>query len=254
MRCGYARNLRAPKRARELVETVLDAAEREAFVRDEIGLGQFIMAAVMAKGDGALVEAPVVGGHHAGLAGDERLGRHTRHGGEVADRAGHAPFVQRAVRVRDVFDDADAVRFGHDHDGIHVGGVTGVVHGDDGFGARRDAVFDVRGIDAQRVRQDVGKDGRAAELVDRQRRRPVRHAWADDLVTRADACRKHRPQQRRRAVTEREAMLDAKKSREVALKLSGDIDARHVAVPQHVQHGRFVLGRDDRPRKRVARI
>ncbi len=58
-----------------------------------------------------------------------------------------------------VFDDVEVVFLGDFEDGGHVAGVAGVVHDDDGFGARGDAGCDGCGGDGEVVGAgDVGED------------------------------------------------------------------------------------------------
>lgn len=60
--------------------------------------------------------------------------------------------------VRGVLDHLEIVPFGERHDGVHVTGDTGIMHGDDGLGLRRDGSSQFGGIQVHGCGFDVNHD------------------------------------------------------------------------------------------------
>ena len=68
--------------------------------------------------------------------------------------------------LRGVLQEGDAGVVGQAAQRGEVGGLTGVVHRDDGTGAVGDAPGDVGRVEGEGVREDVGEDGPESSLYD----------------------------------------------------------------------------------------
>ncbi len=101
---------------------------------------------------------------------------------------------------------------------VEVGRVTGVVHGQDRAGARRDRCRDLVRVDVERVRLDVHQYGSRADVLDHVYGRRERHWRRDDLVARADPQCFERGVQGCRAGIERQRPRGSQKSRELVLE------------------------------------
>jgi hypothetical protein len=99
--------------------------------------------AVQAHHPGPVRELFVARHQHAALAGGDGLvGVEAEHGGGGRQRADLAALVGGGQCMRGVLDHRQAVTGGDGVHGVHVGRQPGVVHRDDGLGARRDGRLD----------------------------------------------------------------------------------------------------------------
>ena len=116
----------------------------------------------------------------------EVFSRIEREGAGITPRADHAAILGRAMCLRAVLDDPQAVLLGEGHDRGHVRRLAVKVHRDDAHGARREFRFKERGIDGERVRIGVAKHHAAAGLCDCFRRGNPRVRRGDHFVARLD--------------------------------------------------------------------
>ena len=252
------------QRRGELVEAVLVAAERRTDVGLELREGDLGVGCVEVRGDAGplvepvcdapLVDGPVVGDEHAALANRKALARHQAHRADIAKGAALAPLVQRAVRMGIVLDHLEPVAPRDRQDRIHVARMAHVVNHHDRLGARPDAVFDVRGVDAERVGVAIGKVDGDAQRQRLRRAGPIGHAGADDFVASRQSAGPHRRADRVRAIGEGEGVLRTDPVGELPLELLRDRVAAHVAAAQHLQNGRLVFGGDDGPCEKIAGV
>src|SRR5437867_149076 len=119
------------------------AADPAAVVDGAAGFGQIIIA----------------GGDDSAFAGGEIFARLKGEGAQIADGAGGAVVVARAMGVGGVFDDSQLVLLGDRHDRIHVGDLAGEMDGNDGAGATCDSGLDGARIDVEGFNVDVREDG-----------------------------------------------------------------------------------------------
>ena len=108
----------------------------------------------------------------AALAGRDLLVRVEGEDGEVAVRAERPALVLRAERFARVLDEDEAVAVGDGQQLVELAGVAEDVDGDDRARAVGDSSLDGSRIEVQRVRVDVGEDGRGALVQMRSWRRP----------------------------------------------------------------------------------
>src|SRR5213076_872000 len=98
--------------------------------------------AVVPQQEHAIEQLGVVADRDARLAARDRLLALEAEAAEVAPRADRAALVGRAVRVRAVLDERDAVPLGDLGEAVHRRRVAPQVHDDDGARARGDAPLD----------------------------------------------------------------------------------------------------------------
>ena len=65
-----------------------------------------------------------------------------------------------------IFDEGQVVPVGNSGDGVEVGGETGNVYRDDGFGARGDGRFDEGRVNIERVRLNIHKNRAGIKIAD----------------------------------------------------------------------------------------
>jgi len=118
-------------------------------------------------------------------------------------------FIDRAERVGRVLDDFYAVRVGGFKQRVHVAGVTAVVHRHYGFGARRDAAFDVFYINVKRLRHHLAENRRRADGENRLNRGGESERGHYHLVAGADVETVERYMQRGGAVGDSDGVFRA---------------------------------------------
>ena len=139
---------------------VLEAEAQVVGVERVVGLA-VLEAAVVAEQEHAVEQLGIVGHRDAGLAARHRLGALQAEATDVSPAADWAPQVRRAVGVRAVLDQRDAVAPGELREAIERRGVPPHVHDADGPRARGDAALDVGRVGGKRAPVDVAEDGRA---------------------------------------------------------------------------------------------
>ena len=151
---------------------------------------------------------------------------------EITDGAQCLALVAAHNALRRVLDDLEVMAAGNVHDGVHLTGDTGVVHGDDDPRLIGDGLLDLRLVDVHRVGADVHKD----EL------RPGQHsggggagegvAGQNDLVTGVNIAQQHGHVQRRSAAGGQQDLLgvEALLQPGVALLGKGAVAADFVRV------------------------
>ena len=129
-----------------------------------------------------------VGGEHTALARRQVLIREEAKTANLAPGAERFAIQGRTRAMGGVFDHVQVVLPGNLEDGGHVAGVAGVVHDDDGFGARSDAGCDGRWRDGQVIRAgDVGEDDASTGVEDGIGGGDKAQGGDNDLVSRSDA-------------------------------------------------------------------
>lgn len=108
----------------------------------------------------------VVGADHPPFPGGDRLGGIEAEAGKIADLADHTPFVAGGKGMGGIFDHGQAMFLGYSLDGVQVGGQTGDVDGDDGFGAGGDGRFEQIGVEVEIVGADVYQHRAGIEVTD----------------------------------------------------------------------------------------
>ena len=163
--------------------------------------------ALLAQDLRALIVRGVVDDECAALAHRVVLCRVEGVAAEITDGAQRLALVAAHDALRRVLDDLEVMAAGNVHDGVHLAGDTGVVHGDDDPGLIGDGLLDLRLVDVHRVGADVHKD----EL------RPGQHsggggagegvAGQNDLVTGVNVAQQHGHIQRRSAAGGQQDLL-----------------------------------------------
>jgi len=129
----------------------------------------------------------------------------------------------RPRAVGGILDDVQVVSPRDLEDGGHIAGIAGVVHDDDGFGARGDAGGDGCRGDGEVVgTSDVGEDHTGAGVEDGVGRRDEGERWDDNLVAWANAEGYAGQVQGFGGVGDAEAVRAAGELGEVVLELSGN--------------------------------
>ena len=117
----------------------------------------------------------------------------------IADRPRAHLTPARAVRLRAVLDDLEAVRSGEGSQARHIARLAVQVHRNDGPGAGRQLPFQQVQVHVARVRLDVHEHRRRAALVDRLRGGDERERGGEHLVSLSDAACEQREVERVRA-------------------------------------------------------
>ena len=143
--------------------------------------------AVVAQHAEAVGQLRVVGGDGAAVAqGAQVLAGIEAPGHGIAVRAQALALVARAVRLRAVFQHAQAVLAGNGQNCVHIGGLTVEMHRQDDFGARGDGGLDARRVDVVGALVRLHRHRRRAALADGQPGGDVGVAGHDDFVARPD--------------------------------------------------------------------
>ena len=244
-----ALELRGRERGLDRVQLRVPAEQ----VRDVVALAARLdHLAELAHHRHLLGELRVVRRHEPALAAGGEVLRHLEaERGRVAEPADRPAAVRRAVRLRRVLDDREPAPVGDPEDRLHRRREPVQMDGEDGGRPRRDPGLDLARVDRERVRVDVGEDGRR-ELV--QRREPARDEAErrdDHLVARPDPERGERELERDGAVRDRHAVGHAAARRPAPLELGHGRLALGVrdelAARKDAHHGLPVLLGDDRP-------
>ena len=160
----------------------------------------------------------------------------------LSDRLGLAAVDDRAsAGAGGVFDDRNSAAPTDVRDGADVARHSDLVHGENGLRARRDRGLDELRVHVVRRGVDIDEHRLGPAVADAVRGRDVRVADRDDLVTLADAGRKEREMERRRAVRHRAAVRRADQRRELGFE-SGDFGPLGEPARQDRALGGFRLG------------
>jgi Fe-S-cluster containining protein len=152
-------------------------------------------------------------GHAAFARGDGLVGVEAEHRHVAVQRADQPAAVRGRQRVGGVLDHLQAVAAGDGAHGVHVHGQAGVVHREDGLGARRDRGLDGGGVDVQRRRVDVHQPHVRAQVAHDLGGGGEGVRGRDDLVAGADAEGFERQVQPGRGRVDRDG-LDARRAEE----------------------------------------
>ncbi len=139
-----------------------------------------------------------MGGEHAALSGSQVFVGEEGEAADITPGAEGFALQCRTRTMRCIFDDVQVVLPGNLEDGRHVAGIAGVVHDDDGFGARGDVSADgLRGdgevVGAGDVGEDhvgagdVGEDHAGAGVQDGVGGGDEAQRGDDDFISRPDA-------------------------------------------------------------------
>jgi hypothetical protein len=101
---------------------------------------------------------------------------------ERAHRAERPVAILAEEAVRRILDDVDAVARRKREDGRHLAADARVVHDDDRFRTRRDQALELRFVDVERVRPNVGEYRPRAAQHERVGDRHEGERWNDHLV------------------------------------------------------------------------
>ena len=190
-------------------------------------------------------------GRQDGTAVAERaevLGRVERERPDGAERARRAPAPRRPDGLRGVLDDGEVVGVADRAERRHVGALAEEVDRNNGLRALRDGGVDACRVQVERVRVDVGEDGRRAEQRGGLGRGDERERRADHLVARANAERHQRDLERVGPVGDAEGvdLLVSAEARDVGrqILLEGGHEgtAHERAAVQHGGDGGVDLG------------
>ena len=195
---------------------------------DVVAPGAFLAVAV------PRARAHAVAGEHLRLGGDFVVVRHQRAAlaaGQIfgrvegiAHRAARMMADQFAVvagfnRVRRILAEEQVVRVADLADCAQIRREAGIMHRHHRARPVRDLLFDFSGVDEPRIRVDIRKHRRRADVQNRVRRGGKRQRRGNHLVAGADPLRQQRQMQRRRAGIDRDAVLRADIFRKLLLKL-----------------------------------
>ena len=128
---------------------------------------------------------------HPAFAGGDVLGDIEAEAAEVSDGSGLQAVVFGFDSVRAVLDHLEAMPVRDLHDGAHLAGAAGEVHGENGAGPGGDALLDPRRVDVHGRRVDIREHGRRARVENGVHRGAKGQRRGDHLVARADASRNH---------------------------------------------------------------
>jgi len=129
-----------------------------------------------------------VGGEHTALARCQVFIREEAEAADLSPGAKRFAIQGRTRAMGSVFDHVQVVLSGDLEDGGHVAGVAGIMHDDDGFGARSDAGCDRSRRDGKVVRAgDVGEDHAGTSVEHGVGGGDEGQGGDDDLVSRSDA-------------------------------------------------------------------
>jgi hypothetical protein len=209
--------------------------------------GQFVDAHDVAEADGAFHVRVVVGQEHAAFAGGRELRGLQAEDADVAEpSAGHAA-RRGAEGVRGILDHLQAVPAGHADERVDLRGQAPQVHDHHRLRARRDASLDVGGIEREALALDLAEDRHEAHPQHRDDRRPERGRGHEHLVAGLQVESVERREQAQRAVGVRQGVPAADPPPEIVFEGTRHRMVRKVAVPQHLEHGRLVVGLHDGP-------
>ena len=206
---------------------------------------------------GPVAQLRVVGGEQAAFAGGRQvLAGHDREGGDVAERADPAVLVRGAVRLGGVLDDGQPVARREGEDRVHVGRQAVEVHGHDRprpVGAER---FELRGVDRERPRVDVGEHRDPVLVHDRGGRCEERERGDDDLVARFHADGRDRGVQCGSAAVDRDRVGAADVGAELLLEQADLLVGHPAEAPRshRRRHRVDVVVVDHRPGRLVDRL
>ena len=176
--------------------------------------------AVLAQGLRAGRERGVVRHQRAAFAaGAEILRRIKAEGRRGAEAAHRFALVLRAMRLRRVLHEGQIVPPADVRDGIDVERQAVQMHGQHGLRARRDGLFDQRGIEVERLLVNVRIHRPRPAVRDGPARGDESERRGDDLVAGADIVQPHRDMQGGRAAVEAERVLHPAVRREILFKL-----------------------------------
>jgi hypothetical protein len=191
----------------------------------------------------------VVGRDDASFAGRQVLARLERERRQLPKGADGAGTVRRAMGMRRVFDQHEAVSIGEALESVHVGRLPGEMNRDDRPRARRDRRLDGLRIEGEGVEIDVGKNRYGVRFDDRRRSRQKRVRRHDDLIFRLDSQREQRDSQRDRAVDDRHTMPAAVHRSKAPLELLDlvTVEPSPLAAAERAQQAVFFRLAEDGP-------
>ena len=162
--------------------------------------------------------AAIVGGQHAAFARRHHLRILKAERARQAQAARAAAGPLRAVRVRRVFDQRQAMFGGQRRQPVHIRDGAAEVHGDDGLCPPRDGRGGAFRVHVEAQRLDVHEDRRGAHARYRHGRRDERNGRHNHLVARTHGRRAQRHLQRDRAVHGRDGVRAMRERGELALQ------------------------------------
>ena len=162
----------------------------------------------------------------------------------VGERADALAAEERAVRLRCVLEEQEAVARRDDRELVDGRGATGQVHRDDGAGARADGAGDRLGVEVARLVQDVGEGGARAGESDGLGRGEEARRRGEHLVAGADAEAAQREHDRARAVRAADGVGHAEVLGPLALERGGLLAAGERPLGDDVVPQRGDLGAD----------
>ena len=252
LEAGELAQLPQSQRGLDVGHVVLEAGHHDVVVPVSalvVALPGITAHAVQAHDAGA-IEKRGLAREHPALGGREVLGRVEAEGHGVGAGADETAPVAGRHGVRGVLDHREPMRRRQLTDAVEVGRVAGVVHGENGAGARRDRRGDERGIDVQGVRLHVHQDGPGAHVLDHVDGGRERRGRRDHLVARTDAQGHQRGVQARGARVHRQRAGRADVGGELLLESLGLRPGRDPARPQGVDDLGDLLLADERRRER----
>src|SRR6516225_7597371 len=124
----------------------------------------------------------VGGGDHTAFPGGEGFRGVERETRKVSNGANHAALVAGRKGVRGVFNHRDSAAPGEFEDGIHVAGISRVVHRHDSARTRSNRLFHFADIDVKRIGRAIHQHGSRLEIQDRLARGGKSHRRNQDFV------------------------------------------------------------------------